>query len=65
MYTKGGGRGEGEDIFNGKGGSSGQEVGLSKNSVWCRGILKKFAPFKNILCSPCSTHYEYSLVLKN
>ena len=33
MYTKGGGRGEGEDIFNGKGGSSGQEAGLSKNSV--------------------------------
>ena len=33
MYTTGGGRGEGEDIFNGKGGSSGQEAGLSKNSV--------------------------------
>ena len=72
----GGGGGERGSQFFGKGQGGlptfwtdeGSRRGLSKNSVDVgRGILKKFAHLKNLLCSPCSIHNECSLsiALKN
>ena len=73
---EGGGAGRGGLNFFGKGQrglptfwtDEGSRGGLSKNSVDVgRGILKKFAHLKNVLCSPCSIHNECSLsiALKN